>query len=147
MKIAGEVRKRFADSPVTLIGLGTNQDFHDPDPAKVKKSIEVAKAFVKLSHDVGGSGVKVKPNDTPQGIPLEKTTAQIELARRSNEVAAFAADYGQQIRLEVHGLGLAPRLPTIKRIMDVARAQDVGVCWNSNKTDLERQGWSTISTW
>jgi len=53
-------------------------------------------------------------------------------------VGAFAADYGQQIRLEVHG-GCA-RVPIIKQIMDVATHPNVAVCWNSNKQDLEDPG-------
>src|SRR6476659_5164096 len=40
-----EVKKRFADSPVTLIGLGSNEDFHDVDPNSLRSSIEQAKAF------------------------------------------------------------------------------------------------------
>ena len=131
-----EVRKRFADSPITLVGMGTNAAFHSPKPEDVKKAVEEAKAYVKLSHDVGGSGVKVKPNDLPKGVPVEKTTEQI--AHALNELGAFAADYGQQIRLEVHGS--ASRLPVIKQIMDVAVHPNVGVCWNSNKTDLEEPG-------
>lgn len=131
-----EVRKRFADSSVTLVGMGTNQDFHHADQEKVRKSIEKAKEYVKLSHDVGGSGVKVKPNDLPKGVPVEKTTAQI--GKALNELGAFAADYGQQIRLEVHGT--ASRLPVIRQILDVATHKNVTVCWNSNKTDLEDPG-------
>ena len=68
-----EVRKHFDDSPVTLVGLGTNFTFHHVDPARLKKDIEGAKQYVKLSYDVGGSGVKVKPNDLPKGVPPEKT--------------------------------------------------------------------------
>lgn len=131
-----DVRKRFADSPVTLVGMGTNQDFHHKDQDKVRKSIEKAKEYVKLSHDIGGSGVKVKPNDLPKDVPVEKTTAQI--GKALNELGAFAADYGQQIRLEVHGS--ASRLPVIRQILDVATNKNVAVCWNSNKTDLEAPG-------
>lgn len=131
-----EVRKRFADSPVVLVGLGSNQDYHHPDPAVLRKSIEDTKAFIKLSHDVGGLGVKVKPNDLPKNVPPEKTIAQIGEAL--NEVAAFAADYGQRIRLEVHG-GCAP-LPIMKKIMDTATHPNVGVCWNSNAEDLQGEG-------
>lgn len=131
-----EVRKRFADSPVVLVGLGSNQDYHHPDPAVLRKSIEDTKAFIKLSHDVGGLGVKVKPNDLPKNVPPEKTIAQIGEAL--NEVAAFAADYGQKIRLEVHG-GCAP-LPIMKKIMDTATHPNVGVCWNSNAEDLQGEG-------
>lgn len=131
-----EVKKRFADSPVKLVGLGSAEEFHRPDPKALEKSIEATKAFVKLSHDVGGTGVKVRPNDLPKGIPPEKTIAQIGNAL--NTIGAFAADYGQQIRLEVHG-GCA-RLPIIKQIMDIATHPNVGVCWNSNDTDLENPG-------
>src|SRR3954452_24276739 len=34
-----EVKARFADSPVTLIGLGSAEDFHSPDPKKLAASI------------------------------------------------------------------------------------------------------------
>ncbi len=131
-----EVKARFADSPVTLAGLGSAEEFHNPDPAKLKKAIESTKAFVKLSHDVGGSGVKVRPNDLPKTVAPEKTIEQIGLALK--HLGAFAADYGQQIRLEVHG-GCA-RVPVIKQIMDVADHPNVTVCWNSNRQDLEGEG-------
>ena len=131
-----EVKQRFADSPITLIGLGCNEAFHDPDPQIVQASIERAKAFIKLSHDVGGSGVKVKPNDLPAGVPHEKTTAQI--GRALNELGVYAAELDQDVRLEVHGQ-CAP-LPIIAAIMQVVDHPRVGVCWNSNGTDLQDKG-------
>jgi sugar phosphate isomerase/epimerase len=127
-----EVKKRFADSPVVLLGMGTNECYHHVDPKIVQKSIERTKAFIRLSHDCGGSGVKVKPNDLPKGVPQQKTTVQI--GRSLNELGKFATDYGQQIRLEVHG-GCA-RLPIIREIMDVADHPNVAVCWNCNDEDL-----------
>ncbi len=131
-----DVKKRFDDSPVKLVGLGSAEEFHNPDPKKLEQSIETTKAFIKLSHDVGGSGVKVRPNDLPKGVAPEKTIEQI--GKSLNIVGAFAADYGQQIRLEVHG-GCA-RLPIIKQIMDVATRPNVAVCWNSNDSDKEQPG-------
>jgi sugar phosphate isomerase/epimerase len=131
-----EVKARFADSPVKLVGLGTNEHFDQVDRAEVEKCIEAAKAFVKLSHDVGGSGVKVKPNDLPKGVPVEKTTEQI--GKALNVLGAFAADYGQQIRLEVHGQ--CSPLPIIKQIIDVADHPNVYLCWNSNQKDLDGEG-------
>jgi len=131
-----EVKKRFADSPVTLMGPGTNFAFHYPDEDRLKQEIEGAKQYIKLSYDCGGSGVKVKPNDLPKGVPYEKTIEQI--GRSLNELGQFAAAYGQEIRLEVHG-GCS-RLPIIKAIMDVADHPNVGVCWNCNGQDLEGEG-------
>ena len=131
-----DVKKRFADSPVTLVGLGTNFAFHHTDAAKLRSDIEGAKEYVKLSRDVGGTGVKVKPNDLPKGVSQEKTVEQI--GKSLNEIGRFAADYGQEIRLEVHG-GCS-RLPVMKAIMDVADNPNVGVCWNCNEQDLEGEG-------
>jgi len=135
-KQRAEVKKRFADSPVTLVGLGSNECFHHTDPAALKKAIEATKAFIKLGHDVGASGVKVKPNDLPKGVSQEKTVEQI--GKSLNVVAAFGADYGQQVRLEVHG-SCSP-LPIMKQIMDVADHPNATVCWNSNAADLQGEG-------
>ncbi|HSW02379.1 MAG TPA: DUF6807 family protein [Sedimentisphaerales bacterium] len=131
-----DVRKRFADSPVTLVGLGTNFAFHYPDQDRLRKEIEGAKQYVKLAADCGASGVKVKPNDLPKGVPYEKTIEQI--GRSLNELGKFAAGYNQQIRLEVHGS--CSLLPTMKAIMDVANHPNVAVCWNCNSQDLEGLG-------
>ncbi|MHC4327511.1 MAG: DUF6807 family protein [Planctomycetota bacterium] len=131
-----DVKKRFADSPVTLLGPGTNFAFHHTDPAKLRRDIDGAKEYIKLSYDCGGSGIKVKPNDLPKGVPLEKTTEQI--GKSLNELGRFAAEYDQMIRLEVHGS--CSKLPTMKAIMDVAEHPNVGVCWNCNSQDLEGEG-------
>src|SRR5262245_55269089 len=131
-----EVAARFADSGVTCVGIGSDERLCNPDPAVLKKAIEKSKDFVRLSHDIGGSGVKVKPNDFHPGVPHEKTVEQI--GKALNELGEYASGFGQQIRLEVHGR--CAELPTIKAIMDVATNDNVFICWNSNKTDLAGDG-------
>ncbi|NQU25231.1 MAG: TIM barrel protein [Candidatus Nealsonbacteria bacterium] len=131
-----EVKKRFDDSPVVHVGPGSNERFDYPDAAALNQAIETTKAFVKLSHDTGGSGVKVKPNSFQKGVEREKTIEQI--GRSLNVLGKFAGDYGQEIRLEVHG-SCGP-LPVIKQIMDVADNPNVGVCWNCNGDELEGKG-------
>ena len=131
-----DVKKRFDDSPVELVGLGTNFAFHYPEPERLKADIEGAKQYLLLSRDVGGAGVKVKPNDLPKNVPQEKTIEQI--GKSLNEIGRFGAEIGRKVRLEVHG-GCAP-LPIIKAIMDVADHPNVGVCWNCNSEDLQGQG-------
>lgn len=132
-----EVRQRFADSPVKLIGYGSNAEFHANDPAKVKANIELAKSYVQLMADCGGSGVKVKPNGFAKDVPREKTIQQI--GKALNEVAAYGQQYGQEIRVEVHGSGTA-ELPVIRDIFKVADHPNVKVCWNSNGEDLKGDG-------
>lgn len=136
-----KVRDMFAAGGIEIIGLGTNAEFDSPDPAKLKANIELAQSYIRLSHDIGGSGVKVKPNNfhDKEGVPREKTIEQIGKALA--EVGSFALGFGQEIRLEVHG-SLA-HLPDIRAIMDLtsaAQADNVRICWNSNPTDLEGDG-------
>ncbi|MCA9010887.1 MAG: sugar phosphate isomerase/epimerase [Planctomycetaceae bacterium] len=132
-----EVQKRFEASPVELVGYGSNAQFHEADPDKVKANIELTKQYVQLMHDCGGSGVKVKPNGFPKDVSREQTIAQIGNAL--NEVAEYGQKYGQQIRVEVHGSGTS-ELPVMKAIFDVATHPNVAVCWNSNAEDLRGDG-------
>lgn len=133
-----EVRKRFGDSSVQLFGLGSAFDYHTPDQSKLRKDIEATKEYILLAEDVGASGVKVRPNALPKEVPVEKTLEQI--GRSLRELGDFARDHGQVIRLEVHGTGTSFP-PNIKKILDVADHPKVGACWNSNKTDLDGEGW------
>jgi sugar phosphate isomerase/epimerase len=131
-----EVAARFRDSEVTMVGIGSNERYDHPDPQALAKAIEATKAFIVLSHDVGGSGVKVKPDSFHKDVPREKTIEQI--GRALNQLGEFGMGYGQEIRLEVHGQ--CSELPTIKAIMDVADHENVAVCWNSNNQDLIGEG-------
>ncbi|WP_345271606.1 sugar phosphate isomerase/epimerase family protein [Nibrella viscosa] len=133
------VKQRFADSPVQLVGFGTNQQFDFVDHDRVRASIERTKEFIRLSADVGGSGVKVKPNGLHKEVPVEKTLSQIGEAL--NELARYGADFGQQIRLEVHGEE-TQELPMIRRIMDVASHPNATICWNCNPQDLNGKGFT-----
>jgi sugar phosphate isomerase/epimerase len=131
-----KVRAQIAESGVELIGMGTNFEFHSPDAATLKKNIEGAKAFIRLSHDVGGSGVKVKPNALPKEVPVEKTLEQIGKALA--ELGDYSLGFGQEIRLEIHG-GVSDQ-GHVRKVMEVAAADNVRVCWNSNDKDLEGDG-------
>lgn len=132
-----EVRRRFESSQVTLVGYGSNAQFHENDPERVRANIELAKQYVQLMHDCGGSGVKVKPNGFVNGVPREQTIEQI--GKALNELGEYGQKYGQQIRVEVHGTGTS-ELPVMKAIFDVANHPNVAVCWNSNGEDLKGEG-------
>ncbi|HOF21959.1 MAG TPA: sugar phosphate isomerase/epimerase family protein [Bacteroidales bacterium] len=132
-----EVKKRFADSPVTCVGYGSNYEFHSPDPARLRENIEGAKEYVKLCKDIGATGLKVKPNTLPKEVEREKTIAQI--ARSLNELGKFARDYGQIIRVECHG-PVTQEIPNMKAIFDQVTEKNVKMCWNSNDVDLNPPG-------
>ncbi|MBN2593737.1 MAG: TIM barrel protein [Sedimentisphaerales bacterium] len=134
-----EVRKRFEDSPVKLVGIATSERYDSPEKAELNSAIENTRAYIKLSRDVGGSGVRVFPNSFHDGVPREKTVEQI--AGALNVVGAFAADYGQEIRLEAHGN--AGELPTIRAIMDMVVQPSVRVKLNSDIRDTKGDGFES----
>ena len=136
-----EVRKKFADAPVRIGGLGTVCEYHSPDPAVVRKWIEETKQWCQLARDVGSPGVKVRPNGLPKDVPEEKTLEQI--GRSLKECGDAARDNGVLIQLEVHGAGTS-RLPRIRKILDYGGNHPfVKVCWNSNPTDLDDGGFAS----
>ena len=134
-----EVRKSFKDSPVTLVGIATSERYDSPEKAELDSAIENTKAFVKLSQVVGGGGVRVFPNSFHDGVPREKTIEQI--AKALNIVGMFAADYGQEIRLEAHGN--AGELPTIRAIMDQVDQPSIRVKLNSDVRDTKGEGFES----
>jgi sugar phosphate isomerase/epimerase len=129
-----EVRKRFADGGVEIWGCGSVCEFHSPDPAVVKKNIETCKEFVELAADIGGRGVKVRPNGLPKDVPVEKTLEQI--GKALVPCGKAAADAGLEIWVEVHGAGTA-NPPYIKTIMEACGHPSVGITWNSNPSDIK----------
>lgn len=129
-----EVKKQFQDSGVVFWGCGSTCEFHSPDPAVVKKNIATCREFAELVHDLGGTGVKVRPNGLPKDVPVEKTLEQI--GKALIECGKAAEDFGVEIWVEVHGAGT--QLPqNMKTIMEHCGLKNVGVTWNSNATDIK----------
>jgi len=129
-----DVKKQIEDSGIRLWGFGSVCEFHAPDPAVVRKHVEDCRAFCKLAQDLGAKGVKVRPNGLPKGVEPARTLEQIGKALA--ECGAIAADHGVEIWVEVHGGGTA--LPSnMRTMMDHCGHKSVGVCWNSNPTDLK----------
>jgi len=132
-----EVKKMFDDSAVEIVGMGTNEAYDSPDPDVLNQKIENTKEFLRISQAIGGSGVKVKPNQFHEGVPHEKTLEQIGISL--NTLGEYAGGLGQVIRLEVHGKG-TQELPAIKKIMDHVKSPNAGACWNCNDQDLNGEG-------
>ncbi|HZS08700.1 MAG TPA: sugar phosphate isomerase/epimerase family protein [Blastocatellia bacterium] len=129
-----EVKKRFADSKVRLLSLGTVCEFHAPDQAVVRKNVDECKRFIELAHDIGALGVKVRPNGIPKDVPEEKTLTQI--GQSLKECGEFAKGAGVEVWVEVHGKD--SQIPwRMKQMMEVADHPQVGICWNSNPEDVE----------
>lgn len=133
---AGErvtVRARFEKSKVRLLSFGSTCEFQSPDPAVRKKNVEEGKTWVDLAHDTGAWAVKVRPNGFPKDVPREQTIANIGEGLR--QLGEYAQGKGVEIWLEVHGAETqAP--PVCAAIMRATKHGSVGLCWNSNPTDV-----------
>jgi len=129
-----DVAQRFADSRVRLVGLGAIASTTRRS-VRLKKQIESTKEFIRLCHDVRGSGVKVKPNKRPPRCPPIKTLEQI--GRSLNEVAAYGEGYGIQIRLEIHGPGTCEIPQTSRRSWTWPRIPMQSFAGTANPEDMK----------
>ncbi len=129
-----EVKSRFADSGVRFWGCGSTCEFHATDAAVVRKNIEECKQFLSLVADLGGTGVKVRPNGFPRDVPIEKTIEQI--GRSLVQCGDAARDAGVEIWVEVHGRGTQEPVH-MKAIMEQCGHDSVGLTWNSNPPDVQ----------
>ncbi|MBI1789921.1 MAG: sugar phosphate isomerase/epimerase [Acidobacteria bacterium] len=127
------VKERFQRSKVRLLSYGSTCEFHSPDPAVRARNVETAKQFIDLAHDTGAWGVKVRPNGLPQGVPRETTIQSIGAALR--QLGDYGMGKGVEIWMEVHGRD-TQNPPVAAAIMKAAGHENVGVCWNSNPTDV-----------
>jgi hypothetical protein len=127
------VKDRFNRSKVRLLSFGTTCEFHSADPAERKKNVDEAKRFIELAHDTGAYGVKVRPNGFAKDLPHEKTIENIGASLR--QLGEAGQGYGVEIWLEVHGRDTQPP-PIAAAIMRATKHDNVGLCWNSNPTDV-----------
>lgn len=143
-----QVRKRFEDSRVRLVSLGSTCEFESPDPAVVRQNIELTRQFCQLAHDLGCTGVKVRPNGFPPNSDHAKVLEQIGNALA--ECGGIARGLGVEIWLEVHGP--ETQIPSsIRAIMEACHHPAVGICWNSNPTDVAagsvKQNFDMLKPW
>lgn len=125
-----EVRRRFADSPLELVGLGTTYEFHALDPSVVAANVEGTRRACALARDVGASGVKVRPNGDHEAAGVARTSTLHQIGIALRECGRAAADNGVVIRLEMHGtVGDAVDM---RQVIDIADHPSVVLCWNSN---------------
>ena len=127
------VRERFQRSKVRLLSLGTTCEFQAADASVRSENVAECRRFVELAHDLGCWGVKVRPNGFPEGVPQRVTLQRI--AESLRECGRIGEGHGVEVWVEVHGRG-TQQLPHMHTMMDLCRHPWVGVCWNSNSSDV-----------
>src|SRR5262249_19144958 len=127
------VCQRFPDAGVTLWGCGRVCEFQSPDPAVVQRNIDMCRSFVQLVADLGGRGVKVRPNGLPNGVPVPRTLEQI--GRSLIPCGQAAADAGVEIWAKVHARATA-QPADMNTALETANAPSVGLPSNSTQPDI-----------
>ena len=131
------VQAKFAAGRVRLLSLGTTCEFQSPDSEVRARNVETARQFIDLAHDTGARAIKVRPNGMPAGVPPETTIRNI--GESLKQVGEAGVDKGVQIWMEVHGRD-TQNPPVAAAIMRAAGHRNVGLCWNSNPTDVVNGG-------
>jgi len=143
-----EVKWHFAGTKVRLLSLGSVCEFHSPDQSTVRKNIDECKRFIELAHDIGATGVKVRPNGIPKEVPEGKTISQIGAALR--ECGDFAKGAGIEIWVEVHGRD-SSQPARMAKMMQAANHSQVAICWNSNQEEVTngsvKQSFALLRPW
>jgi sugar phosphate isomerase/epimerase len=78
-------------------------------------------------------GIKVRPNGFARGVPKETTIQNIGAGLK--EVGEYGFVHGVEVWLEVHG-SETQLPPNAAEIMRATNHKNVGLCWNSNPTDV-----------
>jgi sugar phosphate isomerase/epimerase len=128
-----QIAARFQKSKVRLLSYGTTCEFESPDAEVRRQQVALGKQWVGLAHDTGAWGIKVRPNGLPRGVPVETTIENIAAGLR--ELGDYGRGYGVEIWMEVHG-PTTQNPPVSAAIMKATKHENVGVCWNSNPTDV-----------
>jgi len=142
------VRQRFQTSGVRLLSFGTTTRFQSADAAERKKQVEIAKQFVDLAHDTGALGIKIQPLGFAKGVSKEATVDYYAAALR--ELGDYGRSKKVEIWVEVHGRDTSDP-PFNAAMMKAAAHDNVGLCWNSNPTDINngsvRESFALLKPW
>ena len=142
------VARKFERSKVRLLSYGTTCEFQSQDPAERRKQVEIGKQFIDLAHDTNALAIKVRPNGIPKGATEAETVANIGASLR--ELGDAGVKKGVEIWVEVHG-AITQNPPVSAAIMRATKHDNVGLCWNSNPTDVVngsvRQSFELLRPW
>ncbi len=134
-----EIRRRFANSPVELVGISTSCRFEFPEAEKRREQVDLAKRFIDLAADVGAPQIRVFGNAFPPGSDKQEVVRNVgECLRR---IAEHAEGSGVDCNLEMHG-DFYYWEHTV-RAVQLADHPRVGIVYNCDPRETK---WGAIAT-
>lgn len=129
-----KVRARFAGSRIRLTSYGTTTRFQSADPSERDQQLAIARTFVDLARDTGAMGIKIQPMGFPEGVPI--ATSIKRFGDSLHQLGDYGAERKIEIWVEVHGPVSSEPIHAAE-LMQAANHRNVGLCWNSNETDVK----------
>jgi hypothetical protein len=144
------VAAKYAASKVRLLSFGSTCEFQAAEDDVRRKNVDECKTFIDLAHDTGAWGVKVRPNGLPKGDKEFTPALAGRIGECLKELGNYGAGKGVEIWVEVHG-SVTQNPPNAAAIMKATKHEMVGLCWNSNPTDVVngsvRASWELLKPW
>lgn len=132
-----EVKKKFEDGGIVAYGLGTAYEYQSPDAGELQANIDGTRRAIDLAADLGMEGVKVRPNKLPPEVEEAKTLEQI--GKTLGDVAAYGAERGVKLWMEVHGHDTC-RVDRMRVIIDHADHDNALLTYNCNPGETDESG-------
>lgn len=108
------LREQFEEAGVAVVGMRVDVAFDAVDKAALATAVDQVKQHVRLGHDVGGSGVRVRLGDLKGDEALIEQTVKM-----LRELGDFAVGFGQEIRVEAQaGTGNVADLIAVLKAVD-----------------------------
>jgi sugar phosphate isomerase/epimerase len=103
-----EIRDRIQDAYLEVACIGLSSRFDTPDTGRRREVVERTKRYVELAAGVNCGRLRVFGNDMPkEGLagdePPDREAVICYVGEALRELAEFAAPYGVDILLEMHG--------------------------------------------
>lgn len=98
---AAEVKNAMSAAGLKIVSLGSSAELHHADSIRNQSSMDEAKRYIELADRLDCPYVRVFPNALPAN--QDKKTTLDTIARRLNELSAFASGSGVTLLMETHG--------------------------------------------
>jgi sugar phosphate isomerase/epimerase len=118
--------QRFKDMNLKIVDLGSSSVMHLPEGQERNKSLEEAKNFITVAHQLNCPYIRVFPNVLPKDKYKSETFHLI--AQSLNELGAFANNTGVMVLMETHGDLV--HVADIEEVMSMVNQPNVGLVWD-----------------
>jgi sugar phosphate isomerase/epimerase len=118
--------QKFRKKKLKIVNLGCSAAMHHSDPVQRNKSMEEAKNFIQLAHELGCPYIRVFPNNLPKDKDKNETLDLI--SKGLLELGEFAKNTNVMVLMETHGEVVWTA--DLEQVMTRANHPKVGLVWD-----------------